>query len=726
VVGDLQHVGAQVDTTRHDPRLRLGVEVTGEQDANAALGHPDQQAEVVRLGLRSRDLRRRGEHLDGGAADDAAVPGHQRGPLHASRASQRVNAGDPVVGRRQGAGGDHPDAAPVQRTRESGDVVGVEMRQHQQRDVGDAEPPEAAVLQPGVRPDIDEHRLPRCGRHDQRIPLADVARHEIRGRRWPAAQRLPQRPSDDDQPDQRCQRQRAGARESPEQAHAREEQHGEQRSSPRPGGPGRRAVGEFGRPVRDGRQPADRPAGQPRGGVGRGRQQRTQHGGEQSEDGGGRDGGSRQEVRRQRYERHLTGQRGDDRCGGHAGRGTDRDGVGEQARDAARTEPPRPSRRHHDDRRGGGDRQGEAGVGGQRRFGEQQHDHRGAERGNGGPHPSSRQRDQRDPAHHGRPQHARSGLSEQDEAGERQRTHDRLDPPVHRPQAQRPQHAGKDDRHVGTRHGHEVGEPGRPEVRRQHGVERAGVADDQPGQQAGLLGRQGAGGGVHQAVAQAPGDPLRPAGPPQRSRRTAHGHQGGHRVTGRGRRKLAGGAHGPPGEEAPPAVRRCEQHDRVVESGPDAGPLQPEDGRIQDHPASGGRQRPGHAIDAEQEGGGGARSGELHQRRAGVLPGPHRRAGRGRRDCDEQPGEHRGHRCSAPVHGCGQAARRERTGHQSDRRQGWGQRGDQPGRRCGRHESQVETAVPRCAVAGSGSGHTVTEPDSREYSAGPMPGTSSS
>jgi len=479
VVRDLQHVGLQVHPAGQDAGLRLRVQVAGEQDPDAALGHPHQEAEVVGLGLRRRDLRRRCQHLDGGTADGAGVPGQQRGPPGAGAVSECVHGADAVVGRRQRSGGDHAHAAPVQRPGEPAHVVGVQMRQQQQRDVGDAQPAQAAVLRADVRPDVDQHRRPRSGRKHEGIPLTDVAGHQVRGSEGPAAHRLAQRPAEDDQPHHGGQCDRPHPREPPQERDDHQQKQGEQDRPAGAGRPAGGAVGEVGCPVRDQHQPADRPAGEPGRGVGRRRRHRGHDGRDQPEHGGRRDRRRRQQVGGQGHQRDLARQRGDQRRGDDARRGADGDRIGDETGHPMGTQPARPARREDDDgrRRRHGER--EARIRRQRRIGEQQHNHGAAERRDGRTGTSRGERHEADGSHRGCAQHAGARLGEQDEPGERDAAGQGLDAPVDRPAAQRPQHAGQDDRHVRAGDRHEMGEPRRAEILGQHRIEGAGVADDE-------------------------------------------------------------------------------------------------------------------------------------------------------------------------------------------------------------------------------------------------------
>jgi hypothetical protein len=63
VVRHLEDVGGQVDTVAHEPSLRLGAEVPGEEDPQTVDGHPHDQGEVVRLTAGHRPVDAGREHL---------------------------------------------------------------------------------------------------------------------------------------------------------------------------------------------------------------------------------------------------------------------------------------------------------------------------------------------------------------------------------------------------------------------------------------------------------------------------------------------------------------------------------------------------------------------------------------------------------------------------------------------------------------------------------------
>jgi hypothetical protein len=333
VVRHLEHVGADVGPPVEDALLGLRAQVAGEEDPHAALGDPDQQAEVVGRRRRGGDLRRRRQDLDGGGADRAAIAGHEGHPVRAGPAGQRVDAPSAVIGRRERAGAHLVHLPSGERAGEAGHVVGVEVREQHQRHVADAQPPQAPVLGTDVRAGVDQHRLARRRRDDERVALSHVAGHHVGGRGRPAPHDLPERPAHQHHTDHDGQEDRSGGGAAPQQDDDHPEQQGQQDRAHGPGRPGGHAVGDARRPVRDQHQPADRPARDPHQRIGHRRDHGGQHGGREPQDRRHRHRGGGEQVGRQRDQRDLPGQRGDQRGGGHPRGRAHRDGVRQRSRD---------------------------------------------------------------------------------------------------------------------------------------------------------------------------------------------------------------------------------------------------------------------------------------------------------------------------------------------------------------------------------------------------------
>jgi hypothetical protein len=592
VVRHLQHVGPHVDAPVEDAPLGLGVEVAGEQHPHPALGEPDQHAEVV--GLRGRGGRRgrRGEDLHGRRPQGAPVPRQQGGAGGARLPGELVDAAHPVVGRGQHRGGDHADGPPAQSAGQAGHVVGVEVGQQHQRHVGDPQPTQAGVLEGRVRSDVDEHCLARGGRHDERVALADVAGDQVGGRRRPAPERLPHRPADHDEGHERGQRQPAQPFPAPQRhAGGEEDQPQQQRSGP-PRRPGRGGVGDGGRPVRHHDHPAHRPTGHPEHCRGRTRRPRGEQRGHQAQHRGRGDRRSREQVGRQRHQRQPAGEARDRRRGDQAGGRTHRQGVGQQRGTAVPAQRGRPPRGQQHDARRGRHRERETDVLGEGRTRQQEHGHRGRERGDGGAGTARGEAgDPHDP--HGRgAQHAGPRPHQDDECGERQHRDERLHPAVDHPAAQRPEDPRQDDGHVRARDGDQVGEPGGPEVGLEQRVERTGVAEGQARQQTADLVPELLPCGTGEAVAHAPRGLLQPAGTGEAVGWSARGQQR-HDLVRRG--CSADGRPDPhllPRQHSGPVLGGAEDDDRIAHGHRPVGQLQPERGRVHHDPGRAGG--PGH------------------------------------------------------------------------------------------------------------------------------------
>ena len=450
VVRDLQDVRAQIDPVVHEPRLRPGAEVSGEQDSQTAHVHPDDHRQVVRFGRRGRPLGSRCQHFHGDPTDRPSVSGDEDRALPTRPPHEPVEGTRTVVRGRQGAGGDDSDLAAPEGAGQPSDVVGVEVRDQHEGQRVDPEPVEAPVHCTDVRPRVDEHpgAVPR-GQHD-RVPLTDVARdgHGVRGR--PAPDQLACRPAEDEQSEDRGQRQWAQPTEAPHRPAEAEQEDGQEYRSGGPRRPAGGTVGDLGGPLRDDHEPARRPAPDPHQGVGDEGQRNTHEGGEEPQDGRCRDRRSREQVGGQGDEADGPGQAGDDGRGHDPGGGAHGDRVGEHGPAPPLPQAPRPARGEQHDARGRRDGQGEAGIPGQPRVEQEQHAHRPAQRRNGGSRPPGGERQQGDGAHHGRAEHARARSRQDDEPDQGDGRHHGLPPPVHRPPAQRHEHARQDDGDVRT------------------------------------------------------------------------------------------------------------------------------------------------------------------------------------------------------------------------------------------------------------------------------------
>ena len=204
------------------------------------------------------------------------------------------------------------------------------------------EPVQAPVDRADVRPGVDEHAGPGSGRHDERVPLPDVA-GDRRRRRPAASPGPPAAAASRSRRDRPARPARAGAAgETASSAHApassRTRQQDRAAGAGRPAGGGvRHRRGALG----DEHEPARRPAGAPDQDVPDGRDQRADDRRRQPEHGGRRDGGGGEQIGRQGDQADRSGEAGDERCRGQARGGAHREGIGQDG-------PASPARSHRD------------------------------------------------------------------------------------------------------------------------------------------------------------------------------------------------------------------------------------------------------------------------------------------------------------------------------------------------------------------------------------------
>ncbi len=324
--------------------------------------------------------------------------------------------------------------------------------------------------------------------------------------------------------------------------------------------------------------------------------------------------------------------------------------------------------------------------------------------------PSGGERQQRDPAAHGRPQHAGARPADEDEPHQQSAAqHGRAAQPDPQPPGQSaplgaPRRTGRsdqheqDDREMGAADHDDVGEIGGLDRLPQLGRDPRGVADDQRRHQGPRILRQPVR-GLAQRLAQQSGEPLgtaRLGGDPGRT--VAQDAQHRRELTAPSRHRLVrpglhqqpgGGQHGRPLRQVS-GGRPGDHHDRIAPVGR---------ARHDDHLAPLRRGHLGVAADLHLDGG--AFAGRLRERAAAyrrAVQRGHHRPGGGRGQCH-------GHGHPQPRAG----ARQHRHGQQhrpAGRPQGHHQwpvqrrRGGGPGRPGGRHQPQVRRPVGRCHADG--------------------------
>jgi hypothetical protein len=186
VVSDLEHVSPQHSgiQRRHKVVLLLGLGVAGQQDRDTVAGRTDEQAVVVGIGpgagqqvARADDVKiQRAARIGPASAD---LKDRQTARLFADRAL----ATGWLVERPHG---DRSDAATMNGTGESADVVGVQVRQHQQRQGADTEPAKARVDRCGLGSGINQNGLVRRRGQDDRVTLTHVTGDQDRAFGRPA------------------------------------------------------------------------------------------------------------------------------------------------------------------------------------------------------------------------------------------------------------------------------------------------------------------------------------------------------------------------------------------------------------------------------------------------------------------------------------------------------------------------------------------------------------
>ncbi len=655
------------------------------------------QRQVVGLGRGGRCGRVGREHLERRAAHGPPVAGDQHDVPGSDTVQHLRDRGQPVVARGERPGGHLADPAAAERAGQPRHVVGVEVRQEHQGELVDAQPGQAGVDRRPVGTGVDQHPGPRAGRHHERVTLTDVAGDHHRAGHGPAPGGLPQRPAQDHDAHEHRQRERPAPGPAPQRPAADGQQHREQDGSRRARRPAGRPVGDRGRALGDADQPAHRPAGEPGGRVGQHGRDRGEQRRDQPEHGGRGDRGRGDQVGRQGDEADHPGEGGHQRSRGETCGGADRQRVGRQAGHAAPPQGPRPRRRQQHDGRGGHHRQRETAVAGQPGLGQEQDDDRRRQRGDRRPGTPGGEREQTHPAHRRRAQHAGPRPGQHDEQRDPEDPDQRLDPPVGAAGPQRPQQERDDDRHVGPGHGGQVREPGPAELVGQHVVHRPGVADHQPGQQAGRAGRQGARRRLGELGPEGAGGLLQRSRSAGGHRRRPGGQDGDDLVP---RLRGADGRAHPddlPGEQLGPRVRRPEQQHR---RGADGRALDLLHRRGDQHPGcAGSRQRPGVVVHAQHDRHHRLPRGEGTQRRGPVELGADASQHGGHGESGQAAGQHRGPAGpGAPPPGQQDGPHDRRTpthGEAEHRREVRGDQRDHPDGRRRRQQPQVDPGPAR-------------------------------
>ena len=225
VVGQLEHVRAQVGSGCQQVGLCGELDVAGEQRGGRRHGGPQHEGAVVdrRAVVRIHTGSRMpgSEHVHGELRPPETLPGCQR---HQRCARLRGPARDgpqrPVrlVDR---ADSDCSYRPPAHRSRQAADMVGMQVAEHDHGDALHAEPVEAGIDRAVTGAGVDQHHPARtAGGEHHGVALSDVARHHGPPGRRPSRRDEPRGHEHQPQPDEHREQHR-----SPPPRPAEHEQH---------------------------------------------------------------------------------------------------------------------------------------------------------------------------------------------------------------------------------------------------------------------------------------------------------------------------------------------------------------------------------------------------------------------------------------------------------------------------------------------------------------------
>lgn len=404
-------------------------------------------------------------------------------------------------------------------------MVGVEMGEDEQRDLGDPEGAQTAVDEAGLRAGVHHDGGAVARGEHQRVALADVAGHQPPGRRRPARHRARQRHRTHDGRHEQQRRRGAQPGTAQKAAPGRDHHHGDggQQQGACPGaGPVDRRSGQGGTTTGHRRDPVGRPGRDPGEGLGDGHGERRRGQGREPEDGGGADREFRQQVAGDGDQADVGGQHRH-HGGAHRLRGRRR---GQDLREARRHPPASqsgaPARREKEERGGGQHGQHEAVRAGEPGVVEEQQEGGSAQRGQQAAAAARADGQQGDQPAGGRAQHARVRPAHDDERHrEHSPEHGRHTERESQPRRQaaafgaqgEPGRTDQQDQHqgeIGTADRGQMGQVGGLEGVVQLHRDSGRVPDDQPGKEGPGVGRQALG-GLTQSRPEPAGHPLRTA-----------------------------------------------------------------------------------------------------------------------------------------------------------------------------------------------------------------------
>lgn len=422
VMGDLEHVHrAQFRMLPQKCFLGRGFEVAEQQERQARGAHQQGDARVVGP-VRRRSRRRGPQHLPLQRPEPPPLPRHRRHDGHPGPRRRPPDRGRLPGRLLQHGGFDHTHGPPPQHPGNPSHVVGVEVRQQEQRDPAHAQGAQALVDRSRLGPGVDHDGRTGTGGEHPGVALPHGALDVAPVRRRPAGDGTDQlrRPQHRDQ--QQHGHGGTGPAPPPEpepEPHHGRRGRGQQQPAREPAGPGQL------RPRQPG--PAPRHGGDPPGGHPRAPGQQLRHGhgqrrhgeGREAEHGGGARRRLRQEVARHGDQAHPGGEHRHHR-GAHGLRREGRpQGVGEARRGPAPPQGRAPARAEGEQRPGGQHREEEPDAAGEPRVVQHEQQHGPGQRREEGPAPPGGEGQQGDRPAGGGPQHARVGPAHHHE-GQRQ------------------------------------------------------------------------------------------------------------------------------------------------------------------------------------------------------------------------------------------------------------------------------------------------------------------
>jgi len=207
VVGDLQDVGGEIGSAAQQVTLRLELDVPSRQHRHRADTDPGYDRGVVGIGSGADVADHRAEHLDPRDVHHPGLPRPERDDRDSCLLSQSTDPGISLHGQWIGAGGDRAHVSAAEDSAQALDVIGMQVREQDHRDVMHSEPAQASVHEQRIRTRVDHHGTAGPERYDERISLAHIAGHQCPPGRRPGRCQYPHRQAAGDDPDASCGRQ---------------------------------------------------------------------------------------------------------------------------------------------------------------------------------------------------------------------------------------------------------------------------------------------------------------------------------------------------------------------------------------------------------------------------------------------------------------------------------------------------------------------------------------